>query len=159
MHYDEDDDPGFKWLLVALPIALGLVFLWVILHPAAATPPPRNELAFGCYTNELAPPVLLDGQGMHVLQKGFPTIPFHIEWQKTGFVLSADRPIRAAQLNGRYAYSINGPTISYLHFFHVVNGQTYGIVDETELSKFTVLADNGTYLAYSRSADTGCKAA
>jgi hypothetical protein len=159
MRYDEDDDPGFRWLFGAMPIALGLVFLWIILHPKPAIPPPNIELAFGCYTNDLAPSVLLDATGMHIRQRSFPTIPFHIEWQKTGFVLSADRPIKAARSNGRYAYSFDAPAINYLHFFHVVNGQTYGIVDETELSKFTMLADDGIYLAYVRSADNACNAA
>jgi hypothetical protein len=158
MRYDEDDDTGFKWLFGAMPVALGLVFLWVALHPTPKTPPPKNELAFGCYTNGLAPSVLLDSHGMHILQKGFPIIPFRIEWQKTGFVLSTGRPIRASQLNGRYTYSLDPYGIGYLHFFHIVNGQTYGIIDETELSKFTMLAEDGIYLAYQRSAATACTA-
>lgn len=158
MRYDADDDSGFNWLFGALPIALALVFFWVISHPNPATPPPKNELAFGCYTNELAPSVLLDGGGMHIQQTGFPTIPFHIEWQETGFVLSADRAIKAARSNEKYTYSFDRPAISYLHFFHIVNGQTYGIDDSSQLSQFTVLADDGTYLAYVRSADTDCAA-
>jgi len=158
MLYDKDDDPGFRWLFGALPIALGLVFLWVILHPKPASPPPKNELAFGCYTNALAPSILLDAKGMHIFQNSFPTIPFHIEWQKTGFVLSPDRSIKAERSNGRYSYSFDSPAIAYLHFFHVVNGQTYGIDDENELSQFTMLANDGTYLAYARSAESACNA-
>lgn len=88
-----------------------------------------------------------------------PTIPFHIELQKTGYVLVADQPLKAARLDGRYAYSFDAPAISYLRFFRVVNGQTYGIIDETQLSKFTVLANDGAYLAYIKGDDATCNAA
>ena len=157
MFSDKDDDPAFKWFFGAMPIVLGLVFMSAIFFAPKPTSPPKNEFAFGCYTNELAPPIKLDASGMHILQAGFQTIPFHIEWQKTGFALSADQPIQETAANDRFAFSFYHPGEgTYLHFFHIVNGQSYGVVDEAELSSFTVLANDGTYLAYVSSPKAAC---
>jgi hypothetical protein len=157
MHYDKDDDSGFAWIFGGMPIVLGLVLLLVTNAP----PKPlslKNKVAFGCYSAELAPPIRLDSSGMHILQPGFPAIPFHLERHKTGIAISADRPIQATAINGRFVYSFYEPGEGwYLDFFNVVNGQRYGVFDEAYLTEFTMLSrDTGKYLTYAIAPPSAC---
>ena len=44
----------------------------------------------------------------------------------------------------------------YLDFEHVVNGRYYGEFDENKLTKFTMLAQDGRDIIYSKSSPSKC---
>jgi hypothetical protein len=92
------------------------------------------------------------------LQKDFPIIPFHLERQKTGITLAADAPIQAVWSGRKYLYSMYHPGEGrYLDFQRVVDGKRYGEFDETRLSMFMMLAENGVDIVYSKAAPTNCE--
>lgn len=120
-------------------------------------PNPANSKAFGCYSSPGASPILLNQQGMKILQAAPLQLAYHLERQKTGIALTADEPIAAEPSARGYIYSIRPPGIGwYLPFFTEIKGGTYGVFNEDELSRFTMLARDGAYLAYRRSPDADC---
>ena len=120
-------------------------------------PDPANSKAFGCYGSPEAPPILLNKQGMKILQAVPLQIAYHLERQKTGIALTADEPIAAEPSARGYVYSIRPPGMGwYLPFFTEIAGGTFGVFDENELAQFTMLARDGTYLAYRKSPQTLC---
>ena len=120
-------------------------------------PNPENSKAFGCYSSSEAPPILLNQQGMKILQATPLQFAYHLERQKTGIALTADEPIAAEPSTPGYVYSIRPPGIGrYLPFYTEIEGGTYGVFDENELAQFTMLARDGTYLAYRKSQQADC---
>ena len=72
-------------------------------------PNPENSKAFGCYSSSEAPPILLNQQGMKILQATPLQFAYHLERQKTGIALTADEPIAAEPSTPGYVYSIRQP--------------------------------------------------
>ena len=143
----EDDEFGkyFRWL----PIGVGVAIIAFLATRPAPKPAPPNSTIFGCYVAPDAPAILLDQRGMHILQSGFPSIPFHIERLKTGIALTADAPIRADPTSEGYRYAINQRGIGlFMSFYRVQNGQSYGVFDDNVLDRFGMLASDGKILGY-----------
>ena len=147
-------EPLYKWgYYAAIAVAIAVV---AIFQPFAKPPPP-NSRAYGCYIADAAPAIRLDQSGMHILQKSFPRIGFHLERHKTAITLTADAPIQADLVNGRYQYSMYRPGEGwYLDFQHIVNGRRYGQFDEAQLSMFVMLARDGTELLYEKTSPDRC---
>lgn len=124
-----------------------------------AKPPPLNSKAYGCYVADGAPSIRLDESGMHILQKGFPLVPFHLERHKTAITLTADAPIQADWSDdNKYLYSMYHPGEGwYLDFQHIVDGKKYGEFDENRLSMFKMLAQNGVEILYSKALLDKCE--
>ena len=139
----------FRWFFLALPVAVAIGGLAYISTRTAHPPPPPNATVFGCYTAPDSPPILLDRAGMHVRQRDFPSIPFHLEQSKRGLLLAADKPIRAASTDGGYRFGMRerGGGL-YMPLYRVLNGQTYGVFEVHLLEGFQMLTDDGTYLNY-----------
>lgn len=155
--YDNFDEPSSKLKFLVIPIFLPCFIGWVIWHQLNPEPPLKNDYAFGCYSAESAPSIKLDHDGMHVVQKNFPTIPFHLERHKTGIAISADQPIQANIINGSYVYSFFHPGIGYyLDFYRKDNSDRIGVFDETELSSFTMLTRNDSYISYTPAPSSAC---
>jgi hypothetical protein len=132
------------------------VALYTSTRPRA--PDPSNSKAFGCYTTENAAPILLDAKGMAILQSVAIRIKYHIERTKTGIALTADAPIAAEPMGNRYTFVIKPPGEGWhLDFFNVIDGRRYGVFDENQLSQFSMLALDGTYLPYSKAPLDACR--
>jgi hypothetical protein len=132
----------------------------VIFFRPPPRPEPQNEKAFGCYVAAGAPSILLDKSGMYIRQTDFPKIAYHLERHKLGIALTADAPIVARPAGNRYVYSIEQPGDGlFLDYFVVIDGESYGVFDENALTQFTMLARDGTYLAYRKTSAEGCRAA
>lgn len=86
---------------------------------------------------------------MHVRQRSFPSIPFHLERSKTGILLAADKPIRAVNTNDGYRFGMHkrGGGL-YMPLFRVLSGRTYGVFEVHLLEGFQMLTDDGAYLNY-----------
>jgi hypothetical protein len=124
---------------------------------APHAPPPANSKAFGCYTNPLAAPILLDRQGMAILQQDPLRFGYHLEDGKNGIVLTAEAPISADLVGQRYLFSIDRVGIGkFLNFITVKNGRSYGVFDPEQLDQFEMLATDGTDLAYRKGPDGAC---
>lgn len=135
---------------------VGIVTL-VYFGTRSTIPNPPNNHTFGCYVTEAAAPIRLDGAGMHILQTGFATIPFHLERNKTGIVLTAERPIDVAVNGNRYVYFIEPQGVGrFLNFYAVINGKRYGVFDANELKQFSMLARDGKELFYHKAQSTKC---
>ncbi|WP_404478937.1 hypothetical protein [Novosphingobium sp. BL-52-GroH] len=120
-------------------------------------PDPLNHLAYGCFASKSAPPIRLEANGMIIEQKNFPIIGFHLERHKTGIALTAERPISADASASGYRYSIDKRgSGKFLNFYKVINQETYGVFDETDLHSFRMLANDGQYIAYSRADPAEC---
>ncbi|NBW77151.1 MAG: hypothetical protein EBR34_15355 [Sphingomonadaceae bacterium] len=157
MFYDKDDDSGFWWLFVAMPLALIGAFTFRLLYPPKQPPPPKKEVVFGCYTTETGPPILIDSAGVHIMQPGLPTVPFDLVKYKTGYAVTLDQSITFRRTRTGLAYSIGrsaGGT--NWNFFHEVDGQRYGVIDEIGLNAFTTLGHDWTIASYFRSSDAAC---
>lgn len=88
---------------------------------------------------------------MHINQKGFPTVGFHLERHKHGINLTAEAPIYAEVSSNGYRYSIATRGIGkFLAFYKVIDGQLYGVFEPDELGSFRMLAYDGRYLPYER---------
>lgn len=136
-----------------------IILFMLIMIFRSTEPEPANSKAFGCYISSEAPSILLNQQGMKILQTTPLQFAYHLERQKTGIALTADEPIEADPSARGYVYSIGYPGIGhYLRFFTEIEGGTYGVFNENELSQFTMLARDGTYLAYRKSPPTDCSA-
>jgi hypothetical protein len=86
---------------------------------------------------------------MHVRQKGYRTIPFHLERLKTGIALTADAPIRADKTAQGYRFGMDERGIGiFMPFYRVENGRTYGVFEEPLLEGFQMLASDGMNLNY-----------
>jgi hypothetical protein len=130
----------------------------VLLLAKPTQPDPPNSKAFGCYTSAQAAPILLNQQGMSILQPGEIKIRYHLERHKTGIALTADAPIAAERVGNRYVFSITPPGVGwYLDFFNVINGESYGVFDENALQQFTMLARDGNYLPYRKGPERDCQ--
>ena len=151
-------DPD-RSLRVRYYVFAGLIltlFVAVVLF-RTTEPNPANSKAFGCYSSPEAPAILLNLEGMTILQTPPLKFAYHLERQKTGIALTADEPIIAEPSARGYVYSIQSPGIGwFLPFFTEIENDTYGVFDENQLTQFTMLAKDGTYLAYRRSAPTNC---
>lgn len=120
-------------------------------------PQPSSSLAYGCYTTPQAPFILLDQRGMAILQPGLPIMGFHLERQKTGIALTSEAPISANSAGNGYSYSIDKRGIgTYLSFYKIIDGRSYGVFDETDLNAFQMLAMNGQYLTYRKAELDDC---
>lgn len=149
-----DYEFGLRWVCVAGTAALIGAVLFLRPKPM---PPPKNATVFGCYTASLGPPIILTEDGMKILQSGFPRIGFHLERHKNGIALTAEVGIAAKPIGGRYVYNIVQPGKGlYLYFFKIIDGRRYGVLDERELSQFTMLSTDGIYLSYKKTSGTSC---
>jgi hypothetical protein len=143
------------YVFVALMVVGAIYMIW----RGTNIPPIPNAKAFGCYTTPKAAPILLDQDGMVILQTVPLKIPFHLERHKTGIALTAHAPIAAVSRMGRYQFSIRPPGEGwFLDFYKVIDGHSYGVFNENELRQFTMLARDGAYLPYRRSAQSECLA-
>ena len=149
-----DYEPTLRWLYIAGVVAMVGAFLFLRPKP---TPPPTKAKVFGCYTTPLGPPIMLTADGMKILQSGFPRIGFHLERHKQGIALTAEAPIAAKPVGGRYLYSIVQPGEGlFLNFFKIIDGRRYGVFEERELTQFAMLSADGIYLPYRRASDASC---
>lgn len=147
-------EPLFRW---AYYLGIAAIFGGILLFQTHRSPPIPNSAAFGCYSDDSAAPIMLDKSGMHIQQAGFPSIAFHLERHKTGIALTADAPIEANPSGDRYAYSIRPPGEGwYLDFYKDIDGHRYGVFDQADLSRFTMLARDGTYLQYVKGPASAC---
>ncbi len=141
-------------VLVIVPI---MILAFVFFGSKPVPDDLTNSSAYGCYTNAQAPSILLDIEGMKILQNSFPQIDFHLERHKTGIALVADRPIRADPVMGRYEYGIERRGVGwFLNFYNEINGRRYGVFDKAALYRFTMLAQDGVELAYEKSPGAQC---
>lgn len=148
-------------LTMAYYIGIPLIIAWVlgvaIFSPRLATPEPISSKAYGCYANDLAPPILLNADGMKILQDGFPPIGYRLERHKQGITLTVEAPITASQKEAKYAYSIDSRGIGrFLSFYREIDGRRYGVFDEANLDRFKMLADDGMDLLYVRGPASLC---
>lgn len=148
MQLDANDEFGW-FVFYAVPIAVAIGGLaYFSTRPLPPAPPP-NAAVFGCYIAPDSPSISLDNAGMHVRQRGFPVIPFHLERSKTGILLAADRPIRAAYIDGGYRFGMHKRGVGrYLPLYRVLNGRTYGVFEVRLLEGFQMLTDDGAYINY-----------
>ncbi len=120
-------------------------------------PDPLNDLAYGCFASKNAPPIQLGFRGMMIKQKNFPIVGFHLELHKTGIALTAESSISANPSTSGYFYSIDKRgSGKYLNFYKIVNQETYGVFDETDLYNFQMIATDGQYIAYSKADPGAC---
>ena len=157
-----DFEPETKlWLPLAL-VAIGVfLFFGVGMKPKTPELPITISAAHGCYHSDLAPSIRLDEQGMHILQEGFPTIPFHLERHKTGIVLTADRPIQARANGERYEYSFYSPGVGTFLPFYSVRGKRYRTFEPEYLSGFfmyprSFVSGHSGDIVYDKSASGDC---
>lgn len=120
-----------------------------------------NSAAYGCYHSDLAPSIRLDDEGMHILQEGFPTIPYHLERHKRGIALTADRPIQARANGERYEYSFYNPGVGTFLPFYSVRGRSFGAFEADYLSGFfmyprSFVSGHSGYIVYVESASDDC---
>jgi hypothetical protein len=155
MAYEGTDfEPVFRW---GQRVGVLAIVAGAVLFQATRKPAPPNSTVFGCYTNEKSMPIMLDKTGMHIVQKEFPTIPYHLERSKNGINLTADAPIEASMVGDLYKYSIRPPGESwYLSFYKDIDGHRYGVFNDNELSQFEMLARDGTDLGYSKAPLSAC---
>jgi hypothetical protein len=131
--------------------AIGLAIALVAIFQPFAKPEPANSRAYGCYVSDAAPSIRLDRTGMTILQPNFARIPYHLERHKTAITLAADAPIQASRSDNRYIYSLYHPGVGeFLDFHHVIDGHQYGQFDETQLSSFSMLANDYVELTYNK---------
>lgn len=136
-------------------VALIAVASYFLLRPGK--PAPSNNKVFGCYTTPNAAPILLNHKGMTIFQPTPIRINYHLERHKTGIVLAADVPIAAEPTGVRFTFSIRPPDEGwYFNFFNVIDGHSYGVLNEDQLKQFTVLALDGTYLRYRQASAKSC---
>ena len=146
---------AFRVLYGAMWVAFVCGGLYLAFRPSA--PPPSSSKAFGCYIAANAPPILLDAKGMMIGQSPPIRIAFHLEASKTGIMLTADAPIIARPGRGGYSYSIESRGIGrFLNFSRDIDGRSYGVFDENELHRFTMLADDGVELFYRKADAVAC---
>jgi hypothetical protein len=148
-------EPLYKWGYYA---AIALVIALIAIFQPSAKPPLPNSRAYGCYVADAAPSVRLDRDGMSILQSGFRRIGFHLERHKTAVTLTADAPIQAYRSGNRYYYSLYNPGIgTFLDFKRIENDHLYGQLDESQLSSFAMLANDGTEILYSKTSLDSCQ--
>lgn len=149
----------FSPVLAAIGVGLAAIPVTLFLSRDPPPPEPMNSSAFGCYASADAPAIRLDRQGMQIVQRGFPLIGFHLERSKQGIALTAERPIYAQPSPAGYRYAIAGRGIGrFLEFYRLDHGEIYGVFEETELSGFRMLANDGAYLPYDRVDAARCEA-
>lgn len=150
-------EPVVRWgafAMVALIVAVIAIF-----HPVAKPDPP-NSAAYGCYITDNAPSILLGESGMSIQQRGFLGIPFHLERHKTAITLVADAPIRGEIAAGRYLYFRYHPGAGrFLDFQKIEGGRRSGQFDETKLTMFSMVADDGNEIIYAKAPLTECSEA
>jgi hypothetical protein len=140
---------AFGRAFYALPVVVVVAALAFFLTRTASQPLPSNSVIFGCYIANGSPPILLDANGMHIRQDGFPVVPFHLERSKTGMLLTAEVPIRADKIDGQYQFGRNERGLGwYLPFYRIQDGRTYGVFEDSQLQGFQMLASDGTNLNY-----------
>ncbi len=137
-------------------VAMVTMAIYSMLRPG--TPDPTNDKAFGCYTTPNAAPILLSRAGMTIFQRVPIQIQYHLERGKSGIALTADAPIAAEPADTQYVFLVKPPGVGrYLNFFNVIDGHSYGVFNEDDLKQFTMLAEDGTHLAYRRSPPKVCR--
>lgn len=138
--------------------AIGLAIASIAIFQLSDKPDPANSRAYGCYVSDAAPAILLDQTGMTILQPGFSRILYHLERHKTAITLVADAPIQANRSGNRYIYSFYHPGVGeFLDFHHVIDGHQYGQFDETQLSSFSMLANDYVELTYNKAPRGKCQ--
>ncbi len=138
----------FEWFFRLVPIS-GVIGVSAMLLLRPNTPPLTHSKAFGCYSAFKSPNILLDAAGMHVRQKGFPIIGFHLERHKGGIALAAHAPVSAELTSNGYRLFIEtSGSGRYLPFYRVHHGRTYGVYDELDLQGFEMLASNDVSIKY-----------
>lgn len=138
--------------------AIGLAIASIAIFQPFAKSEPANSRAYGCYVSDAAPSILLDRTGMTILQSDFSRNPYHLERHKTAITLVADAPIQVNRLNKRYIYSLYHPGVGeFLDFHHVIDGHRYGQFDETQLSSFSMLANDYVELTYNKAPPAKCQ--
>lgn len=132
----------------------------IVIYAAFITsrdPEPANSKAFGCYRTSSAAPILLDEEGMTILQQQPLKIGFHLERGKRGIALTAEAPITAERMGTEYLYLIRPPGVGrYLFFFNESDGRASGVFDANALSQFKMHAQDGAALAYTKTALEEC---
>jgi hypothetical protein len=157
MQIDGNDEFGRFFIL--LPIVLAVSLGAYILFGPRPAPPPPNRFAFGCYSTPSGPHILLDAAGMHIRQKDYGSVGYHLERGKTGIALTAEAPINASLQGDRYQFGMDRRGIGrFLPFGEVKNGRRYGVFDEADLSQFSMIADDGVNLIYTRDRQSNCPA-
>lgn len=146
------DDSGYQVAIVAVFAAVFALFLFFKDPPI---PDPSNSSAFGCYSAEGAPPILLNGNGLTVLQQGLPTVGFHLERNKTGIALSTDRRIEPVPSGDGFMFQF-GPFGEFIPFYKIERGVVYGVFDEDDLNAFRMQVSADRYLAYAKSDLADC---
>lgn len=143
---------------VGMPLLIMCVLAGAVFWPHSVRPELSNAKAFGCYANNLAPPISLRTDRMRILQDGFPYIGYHLERHKQGITLTAEAPIMATQTGQKYTYSVSSRgSGKFLSFYKVINGRRHGVFDDTNLESFAMLADDGNYLLYVRGPESVCE--
>ena len=155
-YYDGADyQQAFGVLFFAFGFAM--IGLSAYMSLRSPTPDPSNSKAFGCYDTADGPPILLDQNGMTILQTAPTRIKYHLERHKTGIALTADAPIAAELTGKRYVFSIKPPGEGiFLDFFKTIDGRTYGEFSEIGLRRFTMLARDGAELSYRKVLPSAC---
>lgn len=141
-----------------LPILVMCILGGAVFWPRSVTPELSYAKVFGCYANNLSPPISLRGDGMRILQDGFPLISYRLERNKQGIVLTAGAPISASPTAATYTYSISSRgSGKFLYFYNVINGQRHSVFDDTSLDRFAMLAEDGSFLLYVKGPQSGCE--
>lgn len=152
------EDRGFNWMPIGLVIGLVLGLSLFLIYKPEPKSPPINATAFGCYIADKAPAIQLDDAGMHIRQDGIATIGYHLDVQKTGIVLVAERPIEAQLVMSAYRFSIadNGEG-KFLRFFRDGGDTRYAVLDDKALQSFEMVTNEGNYLLYRKAEPDICE--
>lgn len=152
----DDDANEFDWFFRIMPIGVVIVLVYALWAAPEPKPPPENSAVFGCYLADDAPPILLNEEGMQIMQEGFLRIGYHLV-SRRGLKLTAEAPISANLTTDGYRYSINERGAgTFLDFYKVINGKVYGVFDEQDLGPFRMLAMDGRYLPYREASMSHC---
>ena len=76
--------------IAALLLAVGLI--WLV--PMKSSPPPQPPNYLGCYQSDGRPPILVDGERLHVLQEPELALPYSLEYIK-GWALVVENGLAA----------------------------------------------------------------
>lgn len=152
-----DNDHYASMLRLFAPLAAGAAFIGMMVYGKTPPPQPDNAAAFGCYQTAFAPAISLSGEGMQIHQPGAAPLFFKLERHKDGIVLLVAARIILESSGDRYHYRIrrdgNG---RFVPFHKVVGGKRYGVFAAHELFSFTMLTQDGRYLAYQKVSAADC---
>ena len=151
------EDRGFNWMPTGLVIGMAVGLSLFLIYKPEPKSPPNNDAAFGCYIADKAPVIRLDETGMHIPQDRIATIGYHLEIQKTGIVLAAERPIEAQLVVSAYRFSIADKGEGrFLRFLRDGGDTRYCVFDNRGLQSFEMIANDGYYLLYRKAEPDIC---